>query len=54
MKGDRSESFSLEKQRQKVRDYLTLGMVVGVVVDPRIQTLEVYGHLSLISAVKIL
>jgi Uma2 family endonuclease len=37
-----SKSDSLEKQRQKVRDYLTLGMAVGVVVDPRTQTLEVY------------
>lgn len=37
-----SKSDSLEKQRQKVRDYLTLGMAVGVVVDPRTQRLEVY------------
>lgn len=37
-----SKSDSLAKQRQKVRDYLVLGMTVGVVVDPRTQTLEVY------------
>lgn len=37
-----SKSDSLEKQRQKVRNYLALGMVVGVVVDFRAHTLEVF------------
>lgn len=37
-----SKSDSLEKQRQKVKFYLSLGMVVGVVVDPRTQVVEVY------------
>lgn len=37
-----SKSDSLTKQREKVRNYLDLGMKVGVVVDPRSQTVEVY------------
>jgi Uma2 family endonuclease len=37
-----SKSDSLGKQRQKVRSYLALGMTVGVVVDPRTRTVEVY------------
>jgi Uma2 family endonuclease len=37
-----SKSDSLSKQRQKVQTYLGLGMVVGVVVDPRTRTVEVY------------
>ena len=37
-----SKSDSLKKQRQKVKFYLSLGMVVGVVVDPRTRTVEVY------------
>jgi Uma2 family endonuclease len=37
-----SKSDSLEKQRDKVRNYLSLGMVVGIVVDPRTHSLEVY------------
>jgi Uma2 family endonuclease len=37
-----SKSDSLSKQRQKVQNYLSLGMVVGVVVDPRTRTVEVY------------
>lgn len=37
-----SKSDSLSKQRQKVRSYLALGMVVGVVVDPKRRILEVY------------
>ena len=36
-----SKSDSLEKQRQKVKFYLSLGMVVGVVVDPRTRVVEV-------------
>ena len=35
-----SKSDSLEKQRQKVKFYLSLGMVVGV-VDPRTRAIEV-------------
>lgn len=37
-----SKSDSLQKQRDKVSSYLKLGMVVGVVVDPRSRTIEVY------------
>lgn len=37
-----SKSDSLESQRQKVRNYLALGMIVGVVVDSRTRTLEVF------------
>ncbi len=37
-----SKSDSLESQRQKVRGYLALGMVVGVVVDFRTRTVEVF------------
>ena len=37
-----SKSDSLEKQRDKVKNYLNLGMVVGVVVDPKTRTVEVY------------
>ncbi|PSB16920.1 Uma2 family endonuclease [Phormidesmis priestleyi ULC007] len=36
-----SKSDSLEKQRQKVKFYLSLEMVVGVVVDPRTRAVEV-------------
>jgi Uma2 family endonuclease len=37
-----SKSDSLEKQRQKVKFYLSLGMVAGVVVDPRTRTVELF------------
>jgi Uma2 family endonuclease len=37
-----SKSDSLTKQQEKVWNYLDLGMKVGVVVDPRSQTIEVY------------
>lgn len=37
-----SKSDSLAKQRQKVKSYLAMGMQVGVVVDPRNRTVEVY------------
>ena len=37
-----SKTDSLESQRQKVRGYLALGMVVGVVVDYRTRSLEVF------------
>ncbi len=37
-----SKSDSLEKQRQKVKFYLSLGMVAGVVVDPRTRVVELF------------
>jgi len=37
-----SKSDSLRKQREKVQNYLDLGMIVGLVVDPRTQIVEVY------------
>lgn len=37
-----SKSDSLTKQRKKIQNYLSLGMSVGVVVDPRTQTVEAY------------
>lgn len=39
-----SASDSLEKLRQKIQEFLSLGTIVGVLVDPRIQTLEVLRH----------
>jgi len=37
-----SKSDSLAKQRQKVKFYLSLGMVAGVVVDPRTRIVELF------------
>ncbi len=37
-----SKSDSLTKQRQKVRFYLSLGVVAGVVVDPRTRSVELF------------
>ncbi|MBF2025791.1 MAG: Uma2 family endonuclease [Oscillatoriales cyanobacterium C42_A2020_001] len=36
-----SASDSLDALRQKIQEFLSLGTVVGVLVDPRIQTVEV-------------
>jgi len=38
----KSKSDSLTKLRQKIQDFLTLGTQVGVLVDPRTRTMEVY------------
>jgi Uma2 family endonuclease len=38
----KSENDSLPKLRQKIQEFLQLGTQVGVLVDPRTQTLEVY------------
>jgi len=38
----RSKSDSLEKLRQKIQSFLELGTQVGVLVDPRTRTMEVY------------
>jgi Uma2 family endonuclease len=38
----KSKSDSLTKLRQKIQDFLELGTQVGVLVDPRTQTMEVY------------
>lgn len=32
----------MEKLRQKIQDFLELGTQVGVLVDPRTRTMEVY------------
>ena len=37
-----SKPDSLDSLRQKIRQFLELGTQVGVLVDPRTQTLEVY------------
>ena len=38
----KSKSDKLSKLRQKIQDFLELGTVVGVLVDPRSRTMEVY------------
>jgi Uma2 family endonuclease len=38
----KSKTDSLEKLRQKIQQFLSLGAQVGVLVDPRTETLEVY------------
>lgn len=38
----KSKTDSLEKLRQKIQQFLELGAQVGVLADPRSQTLEVY------------
>jgi len=38
----KSKTDSLEKLRQKIQEFLSLGAQVGVLVDPRTMTLEVY------------
>jgi len=38
----KSKSDSLTKLRQKIQDFLALGTQVGVLVDPRTRTMEVY------------
>ncbi|MBR8829132.1 MAG: Uma2 family endonuclease [Gomphosphaeria aponina SAG 52.96 = DSM 107014] len=38
----KSKSDSLPKLRQKIQDFLDLGTQVGVLVDPRTRTMEVY------------
>ena len=38
----KSKSDSLAKLRQKIQDFLALGTQVGVLVDPRTRTMEVY------------
>jgi Uma2 family endonuclease len=38
----KSKSDSLTKLRQKIQDFLALGTEVGVLVNPRTQTMEVY------------
>lgn len=38
----KSKTDSLEKLRQKIQQFLELGAQVGVLVDPRSQTIEVY------------
>ncbi|MCG5057798.1 MAG: Uma2 family endonuclease [Limnoraphis sp. WC205] len=38
----KSKSDSLTKLRQKIQDFLTVGTLVGVLVDPRTRTMEVY------------
>lgn len=38
----KSKTDSLEKLRQKIQQFLGLGAQVGVLVDPRSQTMEVY------------
>jgi Uma2 family endonuclease len=37
-----SKTDSLTKLRQKIQDFLALGTQVGLVVDPRSRTMEVY------------
>lgn len=39
----KSKSDSLTKLRQKIQDFLALGTQVGVLVDPRTRTMEVYS-----------
>ncbi|MDX2216495.1 MAG: Uma2 family endonuclease [Oculatellaceae cyanobacterium bins.114] len=38
----KSKTDSLEKLRQKIQEFIRLGAQVGVLVDPRTQTMEVY------------
>jgi Uma2 family endonuclease len=38
----KSKSDTLKKLRQKIQDFLALGTEVGVLVDPRTRTMEVY------------
>jgi Uma2 family endonuclease len=38
----KSKTGSLSKLRQKIQEFLALGTIVGVLVDPRSRTLEVY------------
>jgi Uma2 family endonuclease len=38
----KSKTDSLAKLRQKIQDFLALGTQVGVLVDPRTRTMEVY------------
>jgi Uma2 family endonuclease len=38
----KSKTDSLSKLRQKIQDFLALGTQVGVLVDPRSRTMEVY------------
>jgi Uma2 family endonuclease len=38
----KSKSDSLEKLRQKIQTFLSLGTLVGVLADPRTRTMEVY------------
>lgn len=38
----KSKGDKLPKLRQKIQDFLELGTLVGVLVDPRIRTMEVY------------
>ncbi|NEQ38032.1 MAG: Uma2 family endonuclease [Okeania sp. SIO3I5] len=40
----KSKSDKLPKLRQKIQDFLELGTVVGVLVDPRTRTMEVYRY----------
>jgi Uma2 family endonuclease len=38
----KSKSYSLTKLRQKIQAFLTTGTQIGVLVDPRTRTIEVY------------
>lgn len=38
----KSKTDSLSKLREKIQEFLTLGTLVGVLVDPRTRTIEVY------------
>jgi Uma2 family endonuclease len=38
----KSKTDSLPKLRQKIQEFLALGTQVGVLVDPRSRTMEVY------------
>ncbi|MGK7923436.1 MAG: Uma2 family endonuclease [Trichodesmium sp.] len=40
----KSKSDKLEKLRQKIQEFIELGTVVGVLVDPRSRTMEVYRY----------
>lgn len=38
----KSKTDSLSKLREKIQEFIALGTVVGVLVDPRSRTLKVY------------
>ena len=40
----KSKSDKLPKLRQKIQEFIELGTVVGVLVDPRTRTMEVYRY----------
>ncbi|NEP77616.1 MAG: Uma2 family endonuclease [Okeania sp. SIO3C4] len=42
----KSKSDKLPKLREKIQQFLELGTVVGVLVDPRSRTMEVYGFIT--------